>query len=192
MSLILCLRLGLALVLLLVVVGGAQAQYEPNFELSLQGGYDGNLTSLGDVADDGFATGASLGYRLADRLVVGGDFRYHNFNVNSAFTAGFPSTIDVTMTMLEFGGFVKAYTNSGDHRFYLRGTAGVFRGRTEVDYRGQQQLSTTTDPGISGAVGFEIVGHRNSATFFEASYRRVLGDDLQWLSVSLGASFFIW
>jgi len=170
----------------------AQAQYEPNFELSVQGGYDRTFSVLKDFAEDGFAAGASLGYRFTDRLVLGGDLQFHSFHPNDSVTAPFGGNIEISSTMVEYAGFAKLYLNDGKRRLYARGSAGLFHGRTEITYLGVQMAGTSDDPGMSGALGLELFGRNNSATFFEASYRRLIGEDIHWVSFSVGASFFIW
>jgi Outer membrane protein beta-barrel domain len=196
MSLIRIRRTAFAAIALVITVSTAStsalAQYEPNFELSVQGGYDRTLSALKDVAEDGFGAGASLGYRFSDRLVIGGDFQFHNYNINELLTSGFQTPIDVSMRMVEYAGFAKLYLNDSDQRLYVRGSAGLFAGRTAINFLGNQAVATTTDPGVSGAIGFQLFGQRNSATFFEASYRRLIGEDVHWVGFSVGASFFVW
>lgn len=196
MSLYFCRRgILVGVVLTLVVCLGssmAHAQYRPNYELSLQGGYDQTLSTLKNFAEDGFAGGASLGYRFSERLVLGGDVQLHSFHVNDAITDPFSNNIDISSTMLETGGFAKLYLNQRDQRLYVRGSGGIFYGRTKANYLGVESTGTSTDPGMSGAVGLELFGPRNSATYFEASYHRILGEDIHWMSFQMGASFFLW
>jgi hypothetical protein len=173
-------------------VSSAQAQYEPKYEFSVQGSYAQTFSALKDFASSGIGGSASLGYRYSDRLVIGADATLHSFQPNDSVTAAFSNNIDISSILVEGAGFAKLYTNTGNRRVYLRGSAGVFHARTSVNYLGLKGTGTLTDPGMSAGVGIELIGHRNSATYFEASYRRMLGEDVHWVSFSVGASFFIW
>lgn len=185
-------RAAITLAALLLLATPASAQWEPNYELSLQGGYDHTLDTLGEATDGGFGLGTSLGYRMSPDFIVGADFHLNSYSVADEVTAGILGEMNVSMALYEFAAFAKHYVGSGNYRFYGKGGAGLFYGRSKVSYQGQEYVGDSYDPGMSASIGFQIEGRRNSATFFEASYRRVLGDDVHWFGFSVGANFFVW
>jgi hypothetical protein len=166
--------------------------YAPDFELSLEGGYQRSLTTLQDFAEDSIGLGVGLGYKLNDRFVIGGDFHYTNYNLNDDLFSGFLGELQLDLAHFEYLGFAKCYLSDGRYRTYVKGGAGVFNGQSKITYQGAQGTGSSMDPGMMGSVGLQLVGSRDSATYIEFGYRRVLGDDIHWYGVSLGAAFFIW
>ena len=186
-------RAAIALAALALLTSPASAdKWEPDFEWTLQGGYDYTLDILGEATDGGFSAGTTLGYRATASWILGADFHYNGYGVSDRLTAGFSDAIDIDMSMFELTGFVKRYLNSGSYRLYAKTGGGVFYGRSEVNYQGLQSTGSSYDPGVTGALGFQLDGGRNASTFFEASYRRVLGEDIHWFAFGVGVNFGIW
>jgi hypothetical protein len=195
-------RLLTTIAILVLIAAPAWAQFGPDKGQKIASagiGISLPMGDFGDAANTGFLFGAGYGILLSPQMEIGGEFGYHMYGVSDEYylpaNAPAGTEVDVSFSILSFGGYAKYLLAPEYKTIYLKGGLGFYNAKASGDVTHEGDThdidESATDLGIAVGGGYQTKGDGNTGYFVEATLNHVMseGDSTQFINLRGGISF---